>query len=75
MTDQPPSYDLPAVPKHTRLTGHPRATFTATAAARYRAGDSIRGLAAASGRSYGFIHRLLVDAGVQLRPRGSRVSR
>jgi predicted transcriptional regulator len=38
--------------------------------ARYRAGDSIRELAASTGRSYGFVHRLLSEAGVELRGRG-----
>ena len=37
---------------------------------RYAAGASIRDLAAASGRSYGFIHGLLCEAGVTLRGRG-----
>jgi hypothetical protein len=37
---------------------------------RYQGGESIRAIAASTGRSYGFIHRLLTESGVQLRPRG-----
>ena len=34
------------------------------------AGESIRELAASTERSYGFVHRILVEAGVTLRGRG-----
>jgi len=37
---------------------------------RYGRGDSIRKIAAETGRSYGNVHRILVDANVTLRPRG-----
>ena len=37
---------------------------------RYDAGESIRSLAAATGRSYGFVHRILSENGVSLRGRG-----
>ena len=37
---------------------------------RYTAGESIRSLAASTGRSYGFIHRILSESGVSLRGRG-----
>ncbi|MUM22787.1 transcriptional regulator [Mycobacterium sp. CBMA271] len=36
----------------------------------YEKGASIRVLAAQSGRSYGYIHRALVESGVTLRGRG-----
>lgn len=36
----------------------------------YEAGMSIRALAEWTGRSYGFVHRLLGEAGVRLRARG-----
>ncbi len=39
--------------------------------ARYETGVSIRGLAAAYGGSYGLMHKLLVESGATLRPRGS----
>ncbi len=54
----------------TRLTGEQRAEMSGSLAAQYRAGASIRELASSTGRSYGFIHRMLTDAGVPLRGRG-----
>jgi predicted transcriptional regulator len=54
----------------TRVTGEARAALAQDLAMRYRAGDSIRELAESTGRSYGFVHRLLGEAGVQLRGRG-----
>lgn len=57
-------------PKGTRVTGDARAALAADLAQRYRSGESIRALAADVGRSYGFVHRLLVENGVTLRGRG-----
>jgi hypothetical protein len=37
---------------------------------RYEAGDSIRALMTATGRSYGYIHGLLTHARTTMRPRG-----
>jgi hypothetical protein len=37
---------------------------------KYEGGASIRDLAAETGRSYGFVHRVLSETGVQLRGRG-----
>jgi predicted transcriptional regulator len=54
----------------TRVTGEAREELARDLVARYRAGDSIRELAASTGRSYGFVHRLLSEAGVELRGRG-----
>jgi len=42
---------------------------------RYTNGDSIRQIAAALSRSYGYVHYNLVAAHVKLRPRGNRSSR
>ncbi|MBN9620404.1 MAG: transcriptional regulator, partial [Actinobacteria bacterium] len=38
-------------------------------------GASIRSLAAEHGRSYGFVHRLLVESGTTLRGRGGASGR
>ena len=38
--------------------------------AAYEQGASIRTLAADAGRSYGYVHRALVESGVALRGRG-----
>jgi hypothetical protein len=56
--------------KGTRVTGTDRSKLAADLKGRYDAGESIRSLAAATGRSYGFIHRILTEHGVALRGRG-----
>lgn len=56
--------------KGTRVTGAAREALAAELVTKYQAGDSIRDLAAETGRSYGFVHRLLVENGVTLRGRG-----
>ena len=59
-----------------RITGAERETWTRDYVKRYNAGHSIRTIAADTGRSYGFVHRILVEAGVRLRQRGgARVRR
>ena len=56
--------------KGTRVTGADRGRLAADLKTRYDAGESIRSLASATGRSYGFIHRILSENGVALRGRG-----
>ena len=56
--------------KGTRVTGADRNKLATDLKKRYDAGESIRSLAAATGRSYGFIHRILTETGVALRGRG-----
>jgi Helix-turn-helix domain len=56
--------------KGTRVTGADRAKLAADLKKRYDGGESIRALAAATGRSYGFVHRILTENGVSLRGRG-----
>lgn len=53
-----------------RITGQAREDLAWDLTQRYRAGASIRELAAMKGRSYGFVHRMLCEAGVELRGRG-----
>jgi hypothetical protein len=53
-----------------RISGEARDQLTQELVEAYRQGASIRDLAASSGRSYGLIHKLLGEAGVQLRARG-----
>ena len=55
-----------------RIAGEARTQLGADLAAQYEQGTPIRSLAESSGRSYGFIHQLLTEAGVTLRPRGRR---
>ncbi len=59
-----------AIRKGARITGSARDKLTADLRRKYEKGQSIRALADGTGRSYGFVHRLLVDAEVPLRGRG-----
>lgn len=62
--------------KGARLTGPSRERLAADLRARYESGEvSIRDIAAETGRSYGFVHRLLSESGVQLRGRGGATRR
>jgi hypothetical protein len=56
--------------KGTRVTGADRSKLAADLKSRYDSGESIRSLAASTGRSYGFVHRMLSENGVKLRGRG-----
>ena len=56
--------------KGTRVTGSDRTKLAADLKKRYDSGESIRALAATTGRSYGFVHRILTENGVSLRGRG-----
>ena len=56
--------------KGTRVTGTDRSKLAITLGRRYDSGESIRSLAASTGRSYGFVHRILTENGVTLRGRG-----
>lgn len=56
--------------KGTRVTGSDRTKLAADLRKRYDSGESIRSLAASTGRSYGFVHRILTENGVSLRGRG-----
>ncbi|WP_436839127.1 helix-turn-helix domain-containing protein [Nonomuraea angiospora] len=58
------------VKKHVRIVGAERAQLAAAVAGRYAAGGSVREIAESIGRSYGFVHRLLEEAGTTLRSRG-----
>jgi hypothetical protein len=59
----------------TRVSGTDRSKLAADLSKRYGAGESIRSLAASTGRSYGFIHRILTETGVALRSRGGAAKR
>jgi hypothetical protein len=58
-----------------RVTGPDRSKLASDLAERYGAGESIRSLASSTGRSYGFIHRMLTEIGVTLRSRGGAPKR
>ena len=56
--------------KGTRVTGVDRSKLATLLGKRYDGGESIRSLAASTGRSYGFVHRILTETGGTLRGRG-----
>ena len=56
--------------KGSRVTGDERGKLAEDLRSKYEQGQSIRLLAQDSGRSYGFVHRMLSESGVALRGRG-----
>lgn len=73
------STEFPADPKEEqvadlskgrRVTGKDRNDLAADLMHQYKDGASIRALATATGRSYGFIHRVLSESDITLRGRG-----
>jgi predicted transcriptional regulator len=58
-----------------RIVGGERESLAAEYARKYEAGSSIRSIAAESGRSYGFVHRVLAESGVLFRARGGDTKR
>lgn len=56
--------------KGVQVVGDARNALAATLVVEYEKGASIRDLAARTGRSYGFVHLVLTEAGVTLRTRG-----
>ena len=56
--------------KGARITGTQRGKLAADLKKTYEKGASIRSLAEQTGRSYGFVHRVLSETGVTLRGRG-----
>ena len=56
--------------KGSRVTGSERNSLAADLRHKYDGCSSIRSLAASTGRSYGFVHRILTESGAALRGRG-----
>lgn len=56
--------------KGSRVTGDDRGKLAADLKKKYEQGSSIRQLAQDSGRSYGFVHRILSESETSLRGRG-----
>ena len=59
-----------SVKKGARITGSDRSKLASELKKKYTSGSSIRALAEETGRSYGFVHRVLSETGVTLRGRG-----
>lgn len=58
------------VKKGARITGTDRTKLAGELKKKYSQGASIRALAEETGRSYGFVHRILTENEVALRGRG-----
>ncbi len=58
------------VKKGARITGSDRTKLANDLMKKYSGGASIRALAEETGRSYGFVHRILTENEVKLRSRG-----
>ncbi|MEZ0493064.1 helix-turn-helix domain-containing protein [Kineococcus sp. TBRC 1896] len=58
------------IKRGTRLSGSEREQLAGELSRGYAEGKSIRALAEETGRSYGFVHRLLSENDVTLRSRG-----
>jgi Helix-turn-helix domain len=56
--------------KGSRVTGTERNSLATDLRHKYDDGSSIRSLAESTGRSYGFVHRILTESGAALRGRG-----
>lgn len=56
--------------KGSRVTGSERNSLAVDLRGKYDSGSSIRSLAESTGRSYGFVHRILTESGAALRGRG-----
>ena len=63
------------IKKGARLTGEDRARMSERVLAQYSEGHSIREIAQETGRSYGFVHRVLSESEVALRGRGGPTRR
>jgi transposase len=64
-----------AVKKGARLTGDDREKMAKTVTSLYGQGKSIRDISAETGRSYGFVHRVLSESELTLRGRGGATRR
>lgn len=56
--------------KSARITGEGRQKLADSLVERYRRGQTVREIAEDIGRSYGFVHGVLVESGVAMRGRG-----
>ncbi|MFH9402611.1 helix-turn-helix domain-containing protein [Streptomyces sp. NPDC017638] len=61
--------------KGEQITGAAREELAREMKEQYEGGRSIRAIAEAYGRSYGFVHRVLTETEVSLRGRGGEQSR
>ena len=67
---RPRGWNVAELKKGSRVTGDERGKLASDLKEKYESGQSIRLLAESSGRSYGFVHRILTESGATLRGRG-----
>ena len=58
------------IKKGARITGANRDKLASQIVKQYQGGASIRELSESTGRSYGFVHRILSESGTAMRSRG-----
>ncbi|GAA2629341.1 helix-turn-helix domain-containing protein [Actinomadura fulvescens] len=58
------------LPPRRRIKGEDRRSAASAFVSRYESGLSVRALASESGRSYGFVYKLLQENGAAMRGRG-----
>ena len=61
--------------KGSRLVGEDRERLASQVTGQYDEGKSIRDIAAETGRSYGFVHRVLAESGATMCSRGGATRR
>ena len=66
------STDAKPIKKGANITGAERAELAAKIVKKYTDGASVRAIAEETGRSFGFVHRLLAEHEVPMRSRGAR---
>jgi hypothetical protein len=74
-TDIPPQNTLAPLKEGVYVVGEHRAVLGTQLRRHYDAGLKIHAIAREIRRSYGFVHRLLAEAGTQFRPRGGAHTR
>lgn len=70
MAEPHESSESPESSRGKRITGGERDKLAKELRKKYDAGLSIRTLADTYGRSYGFVHRVLLESGATMRSRG-----
>lgn len=70
VTPGEPAAEAARTDPNRQVRGDERRELTAYVTVEYEKGQSIRDIASTIGRSYGFVHRLLAEAGVDFRTRG-----
>lgn len=70
-----PTPTATTVEPHKRLTPEQRSSLGLELKAKYESGATLRELSEQSGRSFGWIHKVLEENGTQMRPRGGNHAR